>query len=876
MTLPLRPPPVEILKVAHHGSADDGLPDLLARRAPARRRHLGRERKRLRPSDAVDACALSRTRRPSTCTEPTRTGAVVSSRTAGASPSGRSADYARSVSGEPLQPGYLLLGSDRPKIRRALSRLRARFAAESVELLDADAATGADAVAACNALGLFGDDGRAARRRRGRRALAGRRRRGGRRRTSPIPAAASVARARRRGRAQARGARRRVRAGGQGPPLRRAEAARPLGVGARGVRAARRPRRRGRGARARRDRRATTSSSSRARSRRSPRGPAASRSAAARSSCSPCAAGETFVWALTDAWGARNATARPRGVRDAARARGRRSRSRSRPRSRGYVGQRPRRAGARGGGPRRGRDRQAAEDQGLPGAQGASTTRRTTRADELDLARRPPGRARRGAQGREPSRGRARARAGARRADGERRDRRRTPSRASAGAARPRGRRRGRAACDFLRAALFGWIAPRDGRLDRASGRAPRARRRCAPSSPSATALLEALEERLRGRAPADVLLPLAGGASDTAFLLLDVRHERRRGVPRPADGTSAPDRSFAPRRDTGYPRGPPASVAPRVSSLRRNSTHGWCAKSCRPLPRDRAGESAGTRRGSGRRLPYDPRHAAHADDAPPPAPTRTSRAGDSRRRRRQPSPPARRPPRALDGDLLHRDRRLADPRPRPRDRRAPLLRRRGLDQHLHGRVPDPEPRCASLVADAALSAAFVPVFSELLEKREKARAPGASPRRSSGSSSSASAALTALFILLAPWLMKPFGYEGAQEELVVDLSRVLFPTVVLLGLSGIVVGILNSYDHFTVPALAPGRLEPRDHPRPRPRRPAARTARSAQLYVYAGVDRRRARVSSSCSRSPGCAGSTTPPGGDRLARPGRSGASSC
>ena len=31
-----------------------------------------------------------------------------------------------------------------------------------------------------------------------------------------------------------------------------------------------------------------------------------------------------------------------------------------------------------------------------------------------------------------------------------------------------------------------------------------------------------------------------------------------------------------------------------------------------------------------------------------------------------------------------------------------------------------------------------------------------------------------------------------------------LFPIVALLGVSGIVVGILNSYDHFTVPALTP------------------------------------------------------------------------
>jgi len=64
------------------------------------------------------------------------------------------------VSSEPLLPAYLLSGNDRPKIVRALRRLRARFGAESVERLTADAASGADAVAACNALGLFaGDDG---------------------------------------------------------------------------------------------------------------------------------------------------------------------------------------------------------------------------------------------------------------------------------------------------------------------------------------------------------------------------------------------------------------------------------------------------------------------------------------------------------------------------------------------------------------------------------------------------------------------------------------------------------------------------------------------------------------------------------------------
>ncbi len=108
-----------------------------------------------------------------------------------------------------------------------------------------------------------------------------------------------------------------------------------------------------------------------------------------------------------------------------------------------------------------------------------------------------------------------------------------------------------------------------------------------------------------------------------------------------------------------------------------------------------------------------------------------------------------------------------------------------------------------ALVADLALSSAFVPVFSELLEKGEKARA-----WRVASSLFFLFAlgltALTALFVLLAPWIMRPFGYEGEQEDLVVGLSRVLFPVVALLGLSGIVVGILNSYERFTIPALTP------------------------------------------------------------------------
>jgi putative peptidoglycan lipid II flippase len=48
------------------------------------------------------------------------------------------------------------------------------------------------------------------------------------------------------------------------------------------------------------------------------------------------------------------------------------------------------------------------------------------------------------------------------------------------------------------------------------------------------------------------------------------------------------------------------------------------------------------------------------------------------------------------------------------------------------------------------------------------------------------------------------FGNPGGDRHLAVQLSRILFPIVALLGVSGIVVGILNSYEQFSVPALSP------------------------------------------------------------------------
>ncbi|WP_410969311.1 lipid II flippase MurJ, partial [Salmonella sp. SAL04284] len=48
------------------------------------------------------------------------------------------------------------------------------------------------------------------------------------------------------------------------------------------------------------------------------------------------------------------------------------------------------------------------------------------------------------------------------------------------------------------------------------------------------------------------------------------------------------------------------------------------------------------------------------------------------------------------------------------------------------------------------------------------------------------------------------FTGSSISAGLTAGLSRVLFPVVLLLSLTGLLVGILQAYDEFTIPALAP------------------------------------------------------------------------
>jgi putative peptidoglycan lipid II flippase len=110
-----------------------------------------------------------------------------------------------------------------------------------------------------------------------------------------------------------------------------------------------------------------------------------------------------------------------------------------------------------------------------------------------------------------------------------------------------------------------------------------------------------------------------------------------------------------------------------------------------------------------------------------------------------------------------------------------------------------------SLFADAAIQAAFVPVFTEQLERGNRREA----FRLASTLLFLVTlvlGAITALFVLLAPVLIPVFapGFGAELEDLTIALSRLLFPILIILGATGIVVGVLNSYDRFGAFAISP------------------------------------------------------------------------
>lgn len=114
-----------------------------------------------------------------------------------------------------------------------------------------------------------------------------------------------------------------------------------------------------------------------------------------------------------------------------------------------------------------------------------------------------------------------------------------------------------------------------------------------------------------------------------------------------------------------------------------------------------------------------------------------------------------------------------------------------------------------NLMAGGALGSAFIPTFTSLLAKEQRERA---------WKLASAIATLLLLGLTLTCLLAEAFSPQivrhglyilapdqaPGQESLTILLLRLMLPTVVIFGLSGLVMGILNAHQKFWLPAIAP------------------------------------------------------------------------
>ncbi len=109
------------------------------------------------------------------------------------------------------------------------------------------------------------------------------------------------------------------------------------------------------------------------------------------------------------------------------------------------------------------------------------------------------------------------------------------------------------------------------------------------------------------------------------------------------------------------------------------------------------------------------------------------------------------------------------------------------------------------LLAEGALSAAFVPVFSQVLASDGKKRAESLA-RQALTVILIASSLVVGLGVLLSPQLTALIapGFDAQKTELAVAMTRAMFPFLLLISVAALAMGALNSMDSFFVPALAP------------------------------------------------------------------------
>ncbi len=109
------------------------------------------------------------------------------------------------------------------------------------------------------------------------------------------------------------------------------------------------------------------------------------------------------------------------------------------------------------------------------------------------------------------------------------------------------------------------------------------------------------------------------------------------------------------------------------------------------------------------------------------------------------------------------------------------------------------------LFAEGSLAVVFVPVFSRYLESKDVSES-----KRALNSVFTVLliilVAVVTLGIIFSPWLVKMFAYGFDQRtfDLAVYLNRLVFPYVLLISLTALGMGVLNSIKHFFAPAFSP------------------------------------------------------------------------
>ncbi len=111
-----------------------------------------------------------------------------------------------------------------------------------------------------------------------------------------------------------------------------------------------------------------------------------------------------------------------------------------------------------------------------------------------------------------------------------------------------------------------------------------------------------------------------------------------------------------------------------------------------------------------------------------------------------------------------------------------------------------------NLIAGGAITFAFIPVFTGLLAKDETSTA-WRTASHVANTIFSLTAIISLLAFLLAPWLVSQVispGFPPETQNLTIEIMRTLLLSTLIFSVSGVVMGILQSFNRFLLPALAP------------------------------------------------------------------------